>query len=120
MLNFLYAEVNIVGATVLLLLLANWKKSSCFSNLPVDQQIFNGVIFLNLLIFLFDTGMWLVDGTSLPVLKAVNYTVTTLYYLFNPLICFLWLLYTDFKIYESSSGLLKRTRFYAIRPPCLQ
>ncbi len=114
MLNILYAEVNFVGATVLLLMLANRKKSCCVKNLPVDQQIFNGVVFLNLLIFIFDTGMWLADGTSFPGLKAVNYIVTTLYYLFNPLICFLWLLYTDFKIHESRSGLLKRTRFYAI------
>ena len=107
LLNFLYTEVNIVGAMVLLLMLANRKKSCCFKNLPVDQQIFNGVVLLNLLIFMFDTGMWLVDGTSIPGLKAVNYIVTTLYYLFNPLICFLWLLYTDFKIHES-------------RSPCLQ
>ena len=113
MLNVLYAEVNIVGATVLLLMMTNWKRSS-FRNLPVDQQIFNGVMFFNLLIFLFDTGMWLADGNPLPAMKAVNYVSTTLYYLFNPSICFLWLLYTDFKIYESSSGLLRRTRFYAV------
>ena len=113
MLNVLYAEVNIVGATVLLLMMTNWKRSS-FRNLPVDQQIFNGVMFFNLLIFLFDTGMWLTDGNPLPAMKAVNYVSTTLYYLFNPSICFLWLLYTDFKIYESSSGLLRRTRFYAV------
>lgn len=111
MLSFLYAEVNIVGAVVLILMLTSWNKCS-IKNLPVDQQIFNGVMFINLLIFLFDTGMWLVDGASLPVMKVVNYTVTTLYYLLNPLICFLWLLYTDYKIHESSYGLFKRIRFY--------
>lgn len=113
MLNFLYAEVNIVGAAVLLLMLKDRNKIS-FKNLPIDQRIFNGVIFLDLLIFLFDTGMWLVDGNSLPIMRSVNYAVTTLYYLFNPMISFLWLLYTDFKIHESRSGLLKRLRFYVI------
>jgi len=113
LLNFLYAEVNIVGSMVLLLMITNWNKNS-FRNLPVDQKIFNGVMLLNLLIFLLDTGMWLTDGISLPILKSINYVVTTLYYLFNPLICLLWLLYTDFKIHESKSDLLKRTWIYAI------
>ncbi|WP_324823942.1 GGDEF domain-containing protein [Sinanaerobacter sp. ZZT-01] len=113
MLNFLYAEVNIVGSMVLLLMITNWNKNS-FRNLPVDQKIFNGVMLLNLLIFLLDTGMWLTDGMSLPILKSINYVVTTLYYLFNPLICLLWILYTDFKIHESKSDLLKRIWIYAI------
>lgn len=113
LLNFLYAEVNIVGSMVLLLMITNWNKNS-FRNLPVDQKIFNGVMLLNLLIFLLDTGMWLTDGMSLPILKSINYVVTTLYYLFNPLICLLWILYTDFKIHESKSDLLKRIWIYAI------
>lgn len=111
--NLLYTEINIVGAALLLLLLHNMNKSG-FKAISVDQRLFNGIMLLNLLIFLFDTGMWLADGNPLPVLRVVNYFVTTLYYIFNPLICFHWLLYTDFKIYESKSGLVKRIRFYAI------
>ncbi|WP_283610671.1 GGDEF domain-containing protein [Faecalispora anaeroviscerum] len=113
MLNFLYAEVNIVGAMVLLLILTN-RNGGSFGKLSIDQKIFNGVLFCNLLIFLFDTGMWLLDGAPGPGLAALNYVSTTLYYLFNPLISFLWLLYTDFKIHESKSGLMKRAWFYAI------
>lgn len=84
--------------------------------MPIDQVIFNGCIIMNILIFLFDTGMWLLDGNHLVALRAVNYFVTMLYYVSNPLICLLWLMYTDYKIYESRSGLLKRIRFYII--PC--
>lgn len=113
MLNILYAEVNFVGAMVLLLMLTSQNKNSLRS-LPVDQQIFNGVMFFNLLIFLFDTGMWLANGAPGPVLKLVNYTATTLYYLFNPLICVLWLMYADIKINESKSGLRKRARLYVL------
>lgn len=111
LLNFLYAEVNAVGIVVLLLMLTSRNRKN-FAAMPGDQQIFNCVMFLNLLIFLFDTGMWLADGASFPVLKTVNYIVTTCYYLLNPLICFLWLLYTDYKINESKTGLLRRIRFY--------
>jgi diguanylate cyclase (GGDEF)-like protein len=71
---------------------------------------------MNILIFLFDTGMWLIDGNQSAVLRTVNQAVTMLYYIANPLICLLWLLYTDYKIYESRNGLLKRARLLAI--PC--
>lgn len=113
MTSFLYAEINIVGVILLLLLLNNMNRRD-FKDIPVDQRIFNGIMVLNIMIFLFDTGMWLVDGNQLQVMRAVNYVVTTLYYMLNPIICFLWLIYTDFKIYESKSGLLKRVWLYAI------
>jgi hypothetical protein len=67
---------------------------------------------MNILIFIFDTGMWLIDGTQYPFARIVNYIVTMLYYICNPLICFLWLLYTDYKINESRNGLLKRINLY--------
>ncbi|MDK2866587.1 MAG: hypothetical protein PWP51_1480 [Clostridiales bacterium] len=113
MLNFLYAEVNFVGAMVLLLMITNWNRSS-FNKLPLDQKIFNGVMLLNLLIFVFDTGMWLADGDPRPWMRHVMYASTILYYIFNPLICLLWVMYADFKIYESKYGLLRRLRFYVV------
>lgn len=113
MTTFLYAEINIVGVALLLLLLYSVNQIG-FKDMPTDQLIFNGIMFLNLLIFVFDTGMWLFNGDPRPAFRIVNYVSTTLYYLLNPLICFLWLMYTDFKIYESKLDLLKRTRFYVI------
>lgn len=110
---FLYAEVNIVGAVVLLLMLTSRNKHS-FRNMSVDQQIFNSIMFLNLLIFIFDAGMWLSDKNPLPIMRIVNYLSTILYYFFIPWICLLWLMYTDFKIYENRAGLWRRTRYYAI------
>jgi|GEM_PF-44643 diguanylate cyclase (GGDEF) domain len=111
--NYLYAEINIVGIALLLLLLNNMNRNGS-KDLPIDQRIFSCLMFANVLIFVFDTGMWLLDGNPHPGSRAANYVVTSLYYLFNPLICFLWLMYTDFKVYESRSGLLKRSRLYAI------
>ncbi len=111
--TILYAEINIVGAILLLLLLNNIYRSG-MRDIPADQWIFNGIMFLNLLIFIFDTGMWLMDGRPHAALRFGNYVMTTLYYLLNPIISFLWLMYTDIKIYESRLDLLKRTRFYVI------
>lgn len=111
--TILYTEINIVGAVLLLLLLNNINRSG-FKDMPFDQQIFNNIMIINLLIFIFDTGMWLLDGKPGPVCRLGNYMATTIYYLLNPLMCFLWLMYTDFKIFESRLDLLRRARFYAI------
>ena len=113
--DILYAEINLIGIVLLLLFLNNMNKNSR-KNTPVDQRIFNGCMVINILIFVFDTGMWLFDGNQIEVLRTGNYIVTMLYYVCNPLICFWWLMYTDYKVYESRSGLLKRIRIYAI--PC--
>lgn len=115
MTDFLYAEINVVGIVLLLLFLNNMNRNS-HRRPSVDQYIFNACMIMNMLIFMFDTGMWMVDGSSLPAARTVNYLVTMLYYVSNPLICFLWLTYTDVKINESRTGLLKRAPFYAI--PC--
>ena len=117
MTNFLYAEINIVGIVVLLLFLLNVNKNS-HKKKHVDQYIFDICIIMNIVIFLLDTGMWLLDGNHfwLGGARIANYIVTALYYASNPLICFFWLLYTDFKIHESRRGLLRRVRFYVI--PC--
>ena len=116
MLDLLYAQINIVGIILLLLLLNNMKKNS-YKDKPLDQQLFNNLLIMNILIFTFDSGMWLVDGDHFVGAKVINYIVTLLYYISNPLICFLWLMYTDFKIHESRIGLKKRVGFYMI--PCI-
>lgn len=115
MTGFLYAEINVIGIVLLLLFLNNMNRGG-HKRIPVDQHIFNSCMIMNILIFLFDTGMWMVDGNHLAISRTVNYVVTMLYYVSNPLICLLWLMYTDYKINESRNGLLRRTRLYVI--PC--
>lgn len=115
MIDFLYTEINVIGIVMLLLFLNNMNKNIS-KKIPVDQNIFNACMITNILIFILDTGMWLVDGHQIEFLKIINYIVTMLYYISNPLICLLWLLYTDYKINESINGLLKRISFYII--PC--
>lgn len=115
MINFLYAEINVIGIVLLLLFLNNMNRRS-HKRIPTDQYIFNICMIMNILIFLFDTGMWMVDGNHLAIYRTINHIVTMLYYVSNPLICLLWLMYTDYKINESRNGLITRIRFYVI--PC--
>ena len=113
--DILYAEINVIGIVLLTLFLKSMNKS-IRKTTPIDQRIFNGCMLINVLIFIFDTGMWLFDGSQIEVLRTGNYIVTMLYYVCNPLICFWWLMYTDYKVYESRRGLKKRSRIYLI--PC--
>lgn len=111
MIVYLYTEINVIGIIILLFLLSNFNKNRR-KNTPIDQKIFNTIMILILLVFLFDSGMWLFDGN--PKFRMLNILVTTGYYLLNPVICFVWLLYTDYKIFESKAELGKRFAFYAL------
>lgn len=115
MTDFLYAEINVISIVLLLLFLNNMNRSG-HKRIPVDQHIFNACMIMNILIFLFDTRTWMVDGNHLAISRTVNYVVSMLSYVTNPLFCFLWLRYTNYKINESRNDLLKRIRLYVI--PC--
>jgi len=109
---FLYTEINVIGIVILLLLLHNTSRSG-LKDSPLDQRIFNSIMATNILIFLLDTGMWMLDGQPSVAAWAANTVVTTLYYISNPFICFIWLLYVDYKIYESRAALRRRALFYS-------
>lgn len=115
MVELLYAEINVVGIILLSLFLTDLNRGSN-KKTTYDQHLFNLCLVLNILVFVFDTGMWLIDGQQFTFARSLNYIVTTFYYILNPLICFAWLLYTDYKINENWKGLLKRIPYYVI--PC--
>lgn len=113
MTKILYTEINVIGIAILLMLLLNMKKSGKES-ITLDQKLFNLCMSANIFIFIFDSGMWLFNGNVDYISRLLNNMTTALYYISNPLICFIWLMYTDVKIKESKSGLLKRLKYYII------
>ncbi|NCA93332.1 sensor domain-containing diguanylate cyclase, partial [bacterium] len=113
MLSILYAEVNIVGAAFLLFMLTN-KNSNKLKDISLDQKIFNIIMFSNLLILIFDTGMWVMDGRTFTGAKAALNIVTVIYVLLATAMCLLCLLYADYRIYENKSRLMKRLWLYSV------
>lgn len=109
---FLYTEINVIGIVILLLLLHSTSRSG-LKDSPLDQRIFNSIMATNIMIFLLDTGMWMLDGQPSFAAWAANIVVTTFYYISNPFICFIWLLYVDYKIYESKAALRRRALLYS-------
>ncbi|NLN55812.1 MAG: GGDEF domain-containing protein [Clostridiales bacterium] len=113
MLGILYAEVNAVGGVFLLFMILN-KNTRKFSIQPFGQQIFNLLMITNLAILTFDAAMWLIDKQPGDTLRIINLAVSTVYYILNPVMCFLCLIYTDSKVFENKPALIKRMRYYSI------
>jgi diguanylate cyclase (GGDEF)-like protein len=68
-----------------------------------DQKLFRIVLYINALILALDIFMWLLDGRPGLFMRNLNLLITAAYYILNPLISLLWLLFIDFFIYKSES-----------------
>lgn len=110
---FLYVEINLIGFIILSLLLIDMlhKRNEHFN---ITQKIFYILIVVDILILIFDSGMWICDGSENNIIIKINEISTILYYLLNPVICFLWLLYTDYKLHENRKRIFVRMRLFII------
>lgn len=113
MVQFMYLEVNVICGVILLVMLHNLKEKK-LSRRNLDQFIFQGLVASNILIILFDSGMWLLNGATFYLSREMHLFVVCSYYILNPLICWIWLIYTDYKINRSRKYLLKRLPQYSI------
>jgi diguanylate cyclase (GGDEF)-like protein len=72
-----------------------------------EQRLFVRLIYTEAIILVLDSLMWLLDGKAGPVVGYTYIVATTLYYILNPMICMIWLLYVIFQIYKDI-GRLRR------------
>lgn len=112
MVQFLYAEINIV--CIILLLIMFWMSVKKIAVIPTDQRIFNMMLLCNILVCIVDTVMWVLEGVPGSFARYINIISTTIYYILNPLMCCIWIFYSDFKLYEDINSLRKREPFYMI------
>jgi diguanylate cyclase (GGDEF)-like protein len=104
--EFMYAEINIYSLIILLLIFINVYHRA--EKYLLEQKLFFALLCANALLLVFDTGMWLMDGRPGAILRSLYLFVTVTYYILNPAICFIWYLYTDYKINKSEARLRKR------------
>lgn len=109
--TMLYTEINIFGILILLLLYLGQRRPR---NVPPDQRLFDAMLLSTIWIIVLDSGMWVFDGQTFSSARALNYTVTSLYFLFTPLSAFFWVLYTDYKVYDDTVRLKKRLPLYCL------
>ncbi|QHI73312.1 GGDEF domain-containing protein [Aminipila terrae] len=107
--KLLYTQINITGIIILVILLCNQKKSV---GITIQQRLFNTIIISVVWILVLDTGMWVVDGKRFLLAREANILISMAYYFFNVFIPFLWLLYCDCILNNSTQSLRKRMWLY--------
>ena len=112
--NALYLEINSLGICLLIIILFSQRQTVGSSSL---QRHFNRLIFATLIMLLIDTACWYLDGTTFPHARAVNTAIETLYFFFNILIPFLWVVYVEIALRKNQRA--TRSRLWLLAIPLL-
>ncbi len=78
-------------------------------NLHMEDKIYDGMAFVNLLGALFETVAFLVDGKTFPGGREINYISNSLCFIGTVSIGLLWVLYVDLRIYRNYKRTAKKT-----------
>lgn len=108
-----YTECNVVCIVFLMIFFLNIRKKDKI-NFMFDQRIFSAIVLLNAIILVFDSATWLLDTLVYPNSIPILYAVNLAYYIIQPVICLLWLIYTDYKAFLDIDGLKRRLVYYII------
>lgn len=96
--TFTYVEINIFSLAILLLIFININNHT--EKYRYGQKLFLALMASNAIILVFDTFMWVINGTSGIIAKEANLLTTTLYYILNPIPCMVWSLYVNYQVYR--------------------
>ena len=105
----LYVEMNIFSLVVLTLIFFNIYHRNRSEMYLFEQKLYLGMLGINALILIMDTGMWALDGRDGFWFRELYIVITAIYYMFNPIICMLWAFYVDYLIYRDEMRLRKIT-----------
>lgn len=97
MLSFLYTEIDLLCTIVTVIMLVNIHPKR-MGKTTLDQTLFQWLLITNIVILVLDASIWLLGGRHFIYAPVLHKFVTVLYYIFNPFVCFIWLLYSQFKI----------------------
>nr|WP_319488854.1 hypothetical protein [uncultured Caproiciproducens sp.] len=103
--TMLYLELNGFALAVLLIIFLNVRHQK--DQYLLEQKLFLALLFSNALILILDSGMWLLDGKTGFLIRAVYLLVTVIYFFLNPVICMIWSLYADYLICRDETRLKK-------------
>ncbi|MPM43510.1 hypothetical protein SDC9_90187 [bioreactor metagenome] len=85
------------------------------TDITIQQKIFNWLLISTMVILVFDSGMWIIDGMAFKNAKGLNLFLTTAYFLSEGLVPFAWPLYVEFLV-NNDVKKLKRTAVYGLFP----
>ena len=88
----LYVEISAIGIILLAIVLFTQRQMIGSSAL---QRQFNRLIYANMIMLVIDASCWLVDGTTFPYARVLNYALQTVYYAMHVLLPFFWAFYVE-------------------------
>ncbi len=104
--SILYVEINVFALVVLYLIYLNVRLGRADKYL-LEQKLFLLLMLGNALVLIFDSFMWMLDGTGGALMREMNLFMTACYYALNPIVCMMWSYYADYLIYRSERHLLR-------------
>ncbi|MFS0781983.1 GGDEF domain-containing protein [Bacillus sp. 1P06AnD] len=110
--TFLYLEINMLSILLLFIIF----KNITLPGVPyksLDQTLFKLLIATIMTAFIFDSGMWYLDGKTFKYAMILHYLSTSIYFLVHPLTGFFWLLYGKYKLAHQIGG-FKKVLLYLI------
>ncbi len=113
--SYIYLELDLFAVVLLLLMVGLRNRGDVQS---VEQRLFNLVLLSTAATIFFDAFQWYFDGRPGAGMRIVTIASSYLYYITNTAVPSMWLVYCDFKILGSMSGLRRRMRLYSIPFAC--
>lgn len=98
--------VDCIGIIILLLMVFNFG-SQDIKKREIDDILFTVMLFVNIGLLSTDAFMWILDGTAFLGARVLNVLVTAIYYILQPAMCMLWVLYCEYKLTEDRQQLIR-------------
>ena len=111
LLHALYVEINAIGICLLLIILYKQRQDVGSSTL---QRQFNYLLYATIIMLVVDTACWVLDGATFPGARTLKITSETIYYLFNGIIPFFWVIYVEFAIGRDRNKTFRKIKLLSI------
>ncbi|MDD6236742.1 MAG: diguanylate cyclase [Clostridiales bacterium] len=98
--------VDCIGIIILLLMFFNFG-SQDIQKRETDDILFTVMLFVNIGLLSTDALMWILDGSVFWGARTLNILITAVYYILQPAMCMLWVLYCAYKLTESKRRVAK-------------
>jgi len=111
MLHALYVEINVIGVCLLLIILFNQRQDAGSSTL---QRSFSRLIYATIVMLVTDTACWLLDGAAFPNAYIFKTAAESIYYVYNILIPFLWVMYVEIAVSKELKATYRKLKLLSI------
>lgn len=97
---------NGVGVALMAVLLLSGHKNA--RNVFFDEKLFFAMAVLTIVLCLSETASFCMDGKLFPLARGINIFLNSLIFCLNMVFCYVWVVYVDYKLFESMERLRRR------------